>query len=125
MTEATNRKGVPVNANDDSAQDARTDSGHPSLSMTVLMTPDMSNFAGNVHGSDPELDPAANPESDPRHLGGERLDLLFGLNFFVPKGKLKGTRLSIEGGFPIHQSLDGPQLKTNWQLNVGLSYTFR
>jgi acyl-CoA hydrolase len=35
---------------DDPAQDEGSDSGHPSLSMTVLMTPDLSNFAGNVHG---------------------------------------------------------------------------
>jgi len=82
-------------------------------------------FWGNVHGMDPELDPAGNPESDPNKQGGRRLDLLFGLNLYAPKGKFKGMRLSVEGGFPIYQSLDGPQIKTDWQFNAGLSYTFR
>ena len=47
-----------------------------------------------------------------------------GLNFYVPHGVLKGNRLSIEGGMPVYQSLAGPNLKTDWLITVGWSYTF-
>jgi hypothetical protein len=82
------------------------------------------NWWGNVRGRDPLLDPLANPNEDPRRQGGKRLDLLLGLNLFQPKGKLKGTRLTLEGGIPIYQSLDGPQLETDWQISLGASYTW-
>jgi hypothetical protein len=80
---------------------------------------------GNVRGMDPELNPLANPEANPRLQGGRRVDFLLGMHFFAPRGTFKGTRLSIEGGVPIYQSLIGPQIETDWQINVGVSHTFR
>jgi len=79
---------------------------------------------GNITGRDPELNPLANPESDPRRQGGRRLDLVVGTNFYAPKGKFKGHRLTLEGGVPIYQSLSGPQLETDWQVSVAWNYTF-
>ncbi len=64
------------------------------------------------------------PEGRPGIRGGRRADLLFGLNFYVPEGRLKGNRLMLEGGFPIYQDLDGPQLGTTWMLTAGWSYAF-
>ena len=29
-----------------------------------------------------------------------------------------------EGGFPVYQNLDGPQLGTAWMLSAGVSYAF-
>jgi hypothetical protein len=81
-------------------------------------------FWGNVKGRDPELNPRGNPESNPRLQGGRRVDLLFGLHLYAPRGSWKGTRLTIEGGFPVYQSLSGPQLERDWQLNVGVSRVF-
>jgi len=81
-------------------------------------------FWGNIHGADSRLDPTMSPTMDPKRQKGRRLDLLFGLNLYVPKGTLKGNRLTIEGGLPIHQWLKGPQLETDWQLTVGWTYTF-
>jgi hypothetical protein len=49
---------------------------------------------------------------------------LFGINVYVPKGPLKGSRLMVEGGIPVYQDLDGPQLGTAWILSVGCSYAF-
>src|ERR1041385_1793753 len=50
---------------------------------------------GNIHGADPRLNPARNPAFDPNKQAGARLDFLAGLNFYVPKGFLKGIRLSV------------------------------
>jgi hypothetical protein len=79
---------------------------------------------GTVHGADPEIDAAFDPEGDPHRQGGRRVDLLMGSNFFVPKGILKGTRLMIEAGLPIYENLDGPQLSTSWLFSAGLTYSF-
>ena len=79
----------------------------------------------NVHGADPEFSPPfTNPAFDAQKQKGRQLDLLMGLNFYVPQGFLKGNRLSIEGGAPVYQSLAGPNLKTDWLITVGWSCTF-
>lgn len=64
------------------------------------------------------MNPAANPAADPNLQKGRHLDLFIGLNLYVPRGTLKGNRLVIEGGLPIYQYLEGPQLETDWQLNI-------
>ena len=78
----------------------------------------------DVQGSDPGLASNHTPEGRPNLRGGRRIDLLFGTNFYVPRGPLKGTRLMLEGGIPIYQNLDGPQLGTAWILSVGCTYAF-
>jgi len=79
---------------------------------------------GNIDGANPALNPAMVPTADPDRQGGNRLDLLFGLNFYVPEGPtfVKGQRLAVEFGFPVYQDLDGPQLETDWVLWVGWQY---
>ena len=81
---------------------------------------------GNIDGADPDLVPleAVVPTADPNRRGGERVDLLFGFSFYQPKGTFKGHRLAIEGGLPLYQSLDGPQLETDWQFRVGWLWVF-
>ena len=79
---------------------------------------------GNITGKDKGLDANPTPESRPNLRGGRRLDLLLGINFYAPKGFLKGSRLMIEGGIPVYQNLDGPQLGTAWTLSAGLTYAF-
>ncbi len=78
----------------------------------------------NVTGADPLL--ATNPtaEGKPDRQAGRRVDLLFGLGLYAPKGSLKGARLSVEGGFPLYEHLTGPQLGTSWLLTMGVSYAF-
>ena len=71
------------------------------------------------------MNPARNPAFDPKKQSGERLDFLAGLNFYVPKGFLKGTRLSVEGGIPVYQNIAGPNMGVDWMLTAGISYTFR
>jgi hypothetical protein len=78
----------------------------------------------NIHGSDPALDPADDPTKDAKIQGGKRVDFLLGINLYAPRGILQGHRLAIEGGVPIYQWLDGPQLQTKWKLAVGWQWVF-
>jgi len=79
----------------------------------------------NVHGADPQMNPATNPAFDATKQKGRRLDLLLGLNFYAPRGALKGNRLNIEAGLPVYQSLAGPNMKTDWFVTAGWSYSFQ
>lgn len=79
---------------------------------------------GNIHGEDPELDPTKTPGKDPGLRGGDRLDILPGLAWYLDSGPLKGNRLFIEGGVPVYQYLDGPQGKTTWLLMAGWKMVF-
>ncbi|MEJ6571117.1 MAG: hypothetical protein QNL39_03955 [Akkermansiaceae bacterium] len=55
--------------------------------------------------------------ADPDARGGSRLDLSLGLNLWSTEN---GTRFAIEGGAPIYQDLDGPQLGTAWFVTAGI-----
>ena len=79
---------------------------------------------GNIDGADPDLDPALVPTADPARRGGRRIDLVLGHSFFMSRGRFKGFRFTIEGGLPAYQSLDGPQLETDWRRNIGWQWTF-
>jgi hypothetical protein len=79
---------------------------------------------GNIDGRDPRLSPTVNPESDPNRQGGGRIDMLGGVNLYVPRGALKGLRLVLEGGVPVYENLDGPQLSREFSAAAGLSYSF-
>jgi len=54
----------------------------------------------------------------PQLLGGQRLDILFGLNVLLPDFMELENRLAVEGGFPIYQYLDG-QLETDSVVTFG------
>lgn len=79
---------------------------------------------GNIHGADPDLTPMIVPTANPNQRGGKRLDLLFSMELYSSKGKLKGQHLDIEVGTPLYQSLDGPQLELDWQVSAGWQWTF-
>ncbi len=78
----------------------------------------------NIGGRDSSLAPMMVPTADPKSRGGKRMDFLFGLNLYVPKGLLKGQRASIDFGIPFMQSLDGPQLETDWYFTAGWQAAF-
>lgn len=81
-------------------------------------------YWGNINGRDDRLDPTAVPTADPNRRGGNRVDLLGGVNLVLPLGPLGEHRIAAEAGFPIHQDLDGPQLETDWRFWVGWQYAF-
>jgi hypothetical protein len=78
----------------------------------------------NIHGVDAALDPEDEPTKDVNIQGGKRLGVSIGLNLFAPTGPLRGHRLSVEGTLPLYQSLDGPQLETDWQLRIAWQWIF-
>jgi hypothetical protein len=54
----------------------------------------------------------------PNRLGGERLDILGGVNLLLPEFMGFETRLAVEGGVPVYQWLQG-QLETDSIVTVG------
>lgn len=81
-------------------------------------------YWGNIHGADARLNQLISPMNRPDLQRGDRLDLLFGVNYYGIDRVIPGQRLSIEAGAPIFQSLRGPQLGTNWLLNFNWSIMF-
>lgn len=75
---------------------------------------------GDISGSDPALNPRLVPTADPTLRAGSRLDVLGGVNLVTSNGH----RLLLEGGVPLAQSLDGPQLRTDYTFTAGWQYSF-
>lgn len=80
---------------------------------------------GDIVGADPALNPMTNPAFDADKQAGRRLDLLAGLHLYADRGPAKGLRFDVEGGAPVYQNLNGPNLKLDWMITFGLSYVFR
>lgn len=79
---------------------------------------------GNVRGVDGNI-PLGNPAAVPGLQGGERVDLLLGINYAAGvDDEGHGHRLSLEGGVPIYQNLRGPQLKMQYQVTGAWQWTF-
>lgn len=62
--------------------------------------------------------------ADPNNYGGERLDLTFGLNLVGQSGMWHGQRVAIEGGIPVMQDLNGPQMEMDYTLTAGWQDAF-
>lgn len=73
---------------------------------------------GNISGADPDLNPLTAPTARTDLRGGERVDVLFGVDFDVPEKLFKGNKLSIEAGLPVYQRLDGPQLEMDFRVTA-------
>ena len=78
----------------------------------------------SIDGIDPVI-VAPVQTANPNFQGGERVDLLVGVNLIGQRewGPLCGHRLALEYGQPIHQDLNGPQLETDWTFMVGWQKT--
>lgn len=75
---------------------------------------------GNISGADSRLNPNVIPTADPNLRAGSRLDVLLGVNGDFGNGH----RLAIEGGLPVAQSYDGPQLETDFIVTAGWQFSF-
>ncbi len=78
---------------------------------------------GRIEGIDPQIQ-GAMQALDPNNYGGERVELLGGVEIHgMPLG-LGATRLAIEAGAPVYQNLNGPQLGRDWMgtLTVGARF---
>jgi len=77
---------------------------------------------GEIEGMDLDISgpiQTANPD----FYGGDRADLLFGVNLIGQKGVTCGHRLAAEFGIPFYQRLNGPQLETDYTFTVGWQKT--
>lgn len=75
----------------------------------------------DVDGNDPGITAQGGPTVQTaitNRLGGERLDILGGVNLLLPEIMEIETRLALEGGVPIYQWLQG-QLETDWIVTFG------
>ena len=79
---------------------------------------------GDVDGNDSKLNPMIVPTADPDLQNSTRADLLAGVNFYAPSGVFSGNRLAIEGGIPVYENLDGPQMSTEWMLTANWQKVF-
>lgn len=78
---------------------------------------------GRIDGIDPAIVGPVQT-ANPDFQGGESVTGLLGINFAATGGALKGWRLGIEGGVPIVQDLNGPQMPTDYTLTVGVQKSF-
>ena len=74
---------------------------------------------GNIEGIDPRI-VAPVQTADPTRQAADRVDLAFGINH----ARQGGHRLAFEIIAPLQQNVDGPQLKTDWQLTAGYQFSF-
>jgi hypothetical protein len=79
---------------------------------------------GNIFGSDQQLNPNLVPSNNPNLQAGQQLNILFGLNYVIPGGFLRGQRLGVEGGIPVYQWLEGPQIRQTYQIWTNLTILF-
>lgn len=75
-----------------------------------------------IDGQNPDI-VAPVQTADPDNQGGDRIDLLLGVNLAGQAG-LKGHRFALEFGAPIYQHLNGPQLETDWVFTAGYQFAF-
>jgi hypothetical protein len=76
----------------------------------------------SIHGIDSQIVGPVQT-ANPDFYGGDRLDLLFGVNLIGQRGAICGHRLAAEFGVPVYQNLNGPQMETDWTLTVGWQKT--
>ncbi len=57
--------------------------------------------------------------------GHRKINIIGGINFFVPRGELKGQRLAFVFSNPIYQYYDGLQMKSDKMITFGWQYAFR
>ena len=78
---------------------------------------------GQVDGIDPNIVGPVQT-ANPDFQGGERVDLIAGINLVGTHGGLAGHRLGLEFGAPFYQDLNGPQMAGDWTLTVGYQKAF-
>jgi hypothetical protein len=90
--------------------------------MIVTIRADFTQQA-HINGRDSLITGFGEP-ADPAYHGGERLSLLGGVDISGYHFGLPGAGLKLEGGAPVYQNLNGPQLARGWQIILALSYRF-
>jgi hypothetical protein len=69
---------------------------------------------GNIEGHDPDVDPFGTPMAHPELQGGTRMELPIGINIRFMEGPLARNMIRAEFILPLHQNLDGPQIRAKY-----------
>lgn len=83
-----------------------------------------STIKNTIHGKDATLNEYAEPAANTKNYGGEYVYSYAGFNFYIAKGKLQNNRISIEGGLPVYQRLEGIQLTNQATVWAAWMYSF-
>ena len=75
----------------------------------------------HIVGADP-LIVAKIQAADPNFYGGERVELFGGASLDGKLVGVPGVSLLVEGGIPVYQNLNGPQLAKAWQATTALRW---
>lgn len=78
----------------------------------------------DIHGSDRELSPSMIPSARTDLYGGERIDILAGINLYQTEGAFAKNRLAVEFGVPVYQRLAGPQMAEDYTVMLGWQLAF-
>ena len=90
----------------------------PGLTTTLRLA---GTLQGSIIGHDPQVVGKVQT-ADPNDYGGQRVEIFAGATI---NGALFGASafdIAMEGGVPVYQNLNGPQLARNWQANMALRY---
>ena len=82
------------------------------------------NKVKDIEGADSTSAPSAIVTWDSSLQSREVLDILFGVNIIALGDDFGGGRLAFEFGMPIYQKIDGPALKNDYKIILGLQYSF-
>lgn len=78
---------------------------------------------GKIAGINRQLQPNMVPTANTDNSGGNYVNGGIGFNLLLPKKIFQGLRLGLEYNHPIHQNLNGTQLKTNSSFTIGVQYS--
>ena len=87
-------------------------------------------YTGKLHGSQKDLNTNAPIERRSvttafgDNYGGERIDLILGINLLKPTGYLEGHRLAFDLRLPLWRDLNGYQLASDYALTFGWQKAF-
>ena len=83
-------------------------------------------YNGNIRGADPRLVTTLSPDNQADAQARYYLNGLLGVNYLLtrPECRIREQRLYLEGGIPLYQWVDGPQLGLSWTLNAGWGMVF-
>lgn len=77
-----------------------------------------------LDGADSEVNASIAPVADPDTYGGCKVEVGGSLRFLWKEDVYEDCYFELGGGVPIHQHLNGPQPKEQWNLSLGLSFGF-
>jgi hypothetical protein len=76
-----------------------------------------------IHGADPMIS-GLMPATNPDFYGGRTIDILGGIELAGAAFGLGNTHLALEGGAPVYQDLNGPQLGRAWEVSLSAGIGF-